>query len=959
MKKLQDFCAVQGIHYRSIALILRITTIIVLALNLLMSPLYAQEEEQELKYKWQQKYYSTVNNTKSLLYSHEMRNSKLAFVDIDGDGDKDIFVGQNNGEIAFFENQGTRKVPKFELITQQYKAIFEIKKAGRKIKIRNVINVGGRSAPTFIDIDYDGDFDLFIGSVDGRIWYFENQGNNLIPVFKLITSKYAGIQIGKNSVPLFADINLQRKFDLIVGTVKGEVWLYINDGTRKKAHFNTKAVRQIAQLGLETHASPGLFDWDEDGDLDLLVGQKNGTLSLFMNEGTVFSPKWQFTEQAFLLIDIGGESSPHFVDIDGDNDPDLVIGSANPTVFLFDNRIREGKRTMWNLTTNLFNFHKLVVTGDRGSITAGDIDGDGDLDLVVGEKNGNLNYYVNNGSAKEPNWILKSEELMFITGMQNSAPAFGDMDGDGDLDLLVGEKQGQIAFIENIGTPKKPVWNLKSKSFFQIDVGSNSVPRLFDIENDGDLDLLIGNFAGRVILYVNDGKKNEPHFSVQSTRFGSAKVGRNAVPTFFDWNQDKFPDMLVGANNGKVQLFLSPGKTGDNNTPWQIHDKAFFTFNVYSLCHPLISDFNGDNKLDLLLGNKNGDFVLYINEGIEKVKKDVKAVNDNSIDQQEGSLVVEDVEGPVEIEIEEEIDNPEDENQEDFISTEVEESTIKIIDPQFSKVGISLVQNETISKSTPTLGDLDQDGDLDLLVGSSSGAVFYYENQGTENEWDFKLVSEDYVKTKNMANTAPVLNDIDQDGDMDLIIGTQSGKLWLFNNQGSSESPNFVLETDFFKNLWLEREVKPAVIDLDDDGVHDIIAGNFGGHLVFVKNDSSRFFIVRRDYQKIDAGINSAPSMADLNNNGNLEMMVGSDSGKIYFFRNEKEDYQGKWKLIPKYGNNIHFLQGSSPTAYDLDNDNDVDLIVGSEAGRVMLYKNNAIIRDEPFQTSEVEELDE
>jgi len=928
----------------------RILTGIFLTLLIFQGELFSAEENgQEIKYKWQQQYYGTLNGEKSLLFSHEMRSSKLAFADIDGDGDKDIFVGQENGEIAYFENQGDRQTPIFVLITQQYKAVFEIRKQGRRSKIRNVIDVGMRSAPALIDIDSDGDFDLFIGSDEGRIWFFENEGNNLIPVFKLITAKYEGIEVGKGSIPIFADVNLKRKFDLLVGTVEGKVWLFYNEGTRKKAKFRAQPPIKILEFGLETHAAPGLFDWDKDGDLDMLVGQKNGTLSFYLNEGTIFSPNWVFKERNFQLIDIGGESTPFFVDIDGDNDDDMVIGSANPTVFLYDNRPRGKSRSLWNISTNLFNFHKLVVTGNRASIAAGDLDNDKDLDLIVGEEGGNLNYYENIGTATEPDWVLKTEELIYITGMENSAPILGDIDGDGDLDLLVGEKQGQIALILNQGTPESPRWILKDQAYFQIDVGSNSVPRFLDIDGDKDLDLLIGNFAGRVILYINKGTVKEPVYAVESTRFGSVKVIRNGVPSFFDWNGDKNPDMILGDEEGKIHLMVAPGKFGEDNTIWEPNEKAFFTFDVYTRSHPFILDFNGDGNADLLLGNNSGDFLLYLNGGLEGIGDESQKVVDNSIDQKEGSLVVEDVDGPVEIEVEEQGDAEDEElGQEVTAFEDLEPVRIKI-EPKFVRTSTALVLNDTISKSAPTLGDLDQDGDLDLLIGSKSGSVYYYENQGSELIWDFKLISESYVETSGEENTAPLLTDLDQDGDLDLILGTKRGRLRFYDNQGSAEQPRFVEEEGFFEHIWLDGDAKPAVIDLDNDGLMDLLVGIFRGRLVFVRNDSASFSIVRRDYRKIDVDLGAAPFFADLNNSGTKELLIGTDAGRIVFLKNDRSDLSGTWSAIGKYGDNLPFLQGSVPIAVDLDADGDLDLIAGSESGRVMLYRNDAIIREEEF----------
>lgn len=928
----------------------RILTGIFLSLFLLQGEVFSADEiNREIKYDWQQQYYATLNGQKSLLFSHEMRSSKLAFADIDSDGDKDIFLGQENGEIAYFENQGDRNAANFVLITQQYKAVFEIRKQGRKTKIRNVIDVGERSAPALVDIDNDGDFDLFIGSDEGRIWFFKNEGNNLIPVFKLITSRYEGIEVGKGVIPIFADVNLKRKFDLLIGTVEGKVWLLYNEGTRKKANFRARPPIKILEFGLETHASPGLFDWDSDGDLDLLVGQKNGTLSLYLNQGTIFSPNWVFSERNFQLIDIGGESTPFFVDIDGDGDDDMVIGSANPTVFLYENRMRGETRSLWNISTNLFNFHKLVVTGNRASIAAGDLDNDKDLDLIVGEAGGNLNYYENEGTPKDPDWVLKTEELIYITGVENSAPTLGDVDGDGDLDLLIGEKQGQISLILNQGSPESPSWTLRDQAYFRIDVGSNSVPRLIDIDSDGDLDLLIGNFAGRVIRYLNKGTKSEPAFAVDSTRFGAVNSERNAVPAFFDWNQDKKADMILGGEAGKIQLMIAPGKQEEEeNSIWELNEKALFTFNVYSRSHPFMLDINGDGKMDLLLGNNSGDFLLFINGGELGVGEGPQIEVENSIDQKEGSLAVEEVEGPVKIEIEEpEETDQEEDNLSEVSFAESQEANLQNIDPKYIRVNIPLVQNDTISKSAPTFGDLDQDGDFDLLLGSKSGAIYYYENHGTGQEWDFRLTSENYIDTKGTKNTVPRLTDLDQDGDLDLIVGTKNGRLRFYDNQGSTEQPRFVEEPDFFSNIWLNKDAKPSVMDLDNDGMMDLLVGTFRGRLVFIRNDSARFNIIRRDYRQIDVDLGASPFFADLNNNGTMELIVGTDSGRVMFFRNEQNNLSGNWNSINKYGEKLSFLQGSVPVLVDLDADGDLDLITGSESGRVILYRNDAYIREE------------
>ncbi|MCP4294918.1 MAG: VCBS repeat-containing protein [Proteobacteria bacterium] len=910
---------------------------------------------QSIKYNWEQQYYGVLFGQRSLLFSREMRMSKLAFADLDGDNDKDIFIGQENGELAYFENQGTNTSPHYVLITQAYKAIFDQRRQGQKVKVWTKIDVGQRSAPALVDIDDDGDLDLFIGSEEGRIWFFENQGNNLVPVFHLVTTKYQGLSPGKNSTILFADINLQRKFDLVVGTIEGRVLLYVNDGTRRKARFQAGSGTTVVKFGLETHAAPALIDWDNDGDLDLVVGQKNGTLSFFLNKGDRFFPDWQFTERSFQLIDIGGESAPIFVDMNGNGDLDLVIGSANPTVFHYENKIQGKKRILWNRSTNIFNFSKLIITGNRASMTTGDLDNDGDAELIVGEKSGNLNYFKNVGNAKNPNWVLATEELIFMTGMQNSSPTLGDLDNDGDLDLLVGSKTGQIAFVLNKGTSLKPEWELKDKTFFQIDVGSNSVPRLFDIDKDGDLDLFIGNFKGRIIAYQNKGTKEEPSFTLESTRFASANANKNVVPIFYDWNRDEAPDLILGESPGSIKLLSAP--SGDN-TEWKENTEALADFNVGELSHPFMQDMNGDDVLDLLIGNDEGDFLLFINKGIQEKEDSNQVSVDNSIDQSRGSLVVEETATDHNIELEGDAleDLPEGE-QEVVDAEEVELDDIKRndIDPKFVRVAEPLISDKNITWSRPTMGDLDQDGDLDLLVGSGDGRVYLYENQGSEIEWDFRLISSNYLRTDRLTHASPLLTDLDDDGDLDLVVGSKSGKLRFYENQGTLEEPNFVYDETRFPNIWIGANARPSVIDLDSDGIKDLLIGNIWGKLTHIRNDSDRFEIVRRDYQDIDVGINSTPAFVDINNSGTTELMIGSDEGVISFYKNSREDLSDSWKIFPEYTLETNF-RGSCPSGHDLDDDGDLDLITGSEDGRVIMYRNNAILIEE-IEESTVEPI--
>ena len=118
---------------------------------------------------------------------------------------------------------------------------------------------------------------------------------------------------------------------------------------------------------------------------------------------------------------------------------------------------------------------------------------------------------------------------------QHSAPALVDIDGDGDLDIVSGNRSGKLELILNKGTGKKPKWIIDDLNISQIDVGSFSTPLLRDMDKDNDLDLLVGNGRGLIIYYENKGSKEEAQFVLRNTRMTGIQMKSNAAPTFWRW----------------------------------------------------------------------------------------------------------------------------------------------------------------------------------------------------------------------------------------------------------------------------------------------------------------------------------------------------------------------------------------------------------------------------------------
>ncbi len=422
------------------------------------------------------------------------------------------------------------------------------------------LGVGLWAWPLPCDADGDGDFDLIVSCPDkpsNGVWLFENAtGNtakNKLPVFKparrlsatrhyvmpsYVNGKMRVLTPGQEYVD-FAKTGLQKAIPLSVNAN-----FYQPEGKQTKG----PKVR---------HNQWRYADYDGDGALDLITGMEDwswyGWDDAWNEKG-----EWQNGPLHGVVLwhrNTGTTDAPNYaapIKLEADNKPIDVFGCPSP------------------------NFE--------------DFDGDGDLDLLCGEFLDGFTYFENIGSRTEPRYAagrrLHDKRGAALTmDLQMIVPVAFDWDKDGDFDLIVGDEDGRVAFIENTGQFTKahtPIF--ASPIYFQqeadtLKFGALATPVGFDWDGDGDTDIVSGNTAGYIGFFENLSGPNvanpkwaAPKYLKAADQIIRPMAGANGsiqgpaeakwgytTLSIADWDNDKLPDLIVNSIWGKVVWYRNLG----------------------------------------------------------------------------------------------------------------------------------------------------------------------------------------------------------------------------------------------------------------------------------------------------------------------------------------------------------------------------------------------------------------
>ena len=256
----------------------------------------------------------------------------------------------------------------------------------------------------------------------------------------LASNPFAGFDVGFYATPTFVDLDNDGDLDAVVGQNDGLLVSFRNNGDGTFTSFG--AANPFAGMDFGTNASPTFVDLDNDGDLDAVIGTTSGELLSLANNGGVFS-ELVGSANPFNGIDVGNDANPVFADIDGDGDLDLVVGNDDGQVLTYRND--GGSYTALAGAANPFDG---VDVGGRATPDFADLDNDGDLDAVIGALDGQLRYFENNAGVFTERTGAANPFDGVDVGV-TSSPSFFDVDNDGDLDVVVGEYEGGMVVLEN------------------------------------------------------------------------------------------------------------------------------------------------------------------------------------------------------------------------------------------------------------------------------------------------------------------------------------------------------------------------------------------------------------------------------------------------------------------------------------------------------------------------------
>lgn len=540
--------------------------------------------------------------------------------DFNCDGLMDIFTYSYSAGMTVYRNDYTPQVGlKFNL---EHSLVYS-----QYGPIQSNLYVSAINLPALVDVDFDGDLDVLTFPVSGNFVEFHRNlaQENFNRCDTLVYELDSQLCWGNFGLSAFSNSAI----------------LNISCRTSQPGFHNGDPSNELTTL----HSGSCMLGWDSDGDhdIDLINGDVLGNNLLYLENGGDSSLA-NITSQDTLFpvydtpVNLITFPAPYYLDVNNDSNKDLLVApcTSGGSAENFNN-VMFYRNTTNNLT-NVFNYQKnrflsdeMIEVGTGAAPVFHDVEGDGLIDIVVGNYGyfnpggafeSGLAYYRNIGSSVLPAFEQVTIDFGSFMSLPNTGlnPAFADLDNDGDADLMLGESDGKLIWYTNTAGPgNMPSYVLQQAEVLNsagspIDVGQFSTPQLIDLNRDGLIDLVIGEKNGTLNYYQNTGSLTTPEFTFISDELGGVDVTKVAW-SIYGYSQPFFYDSLgvyklyVGTLDGHIYEYDDI----DNNLSGNFNLVDSMYYNIYEPSHSFISGANidGDARIEFVVGTNDGGITIY------------------------------------------------------------------------------------------------------------------------------------------------------------------------------------------------------------------------------------------------------------------------------------------------------------------------------------------------------------
>ena len=529
------------------------------------------------------------------------------------------------------------------------------------------------------DYNFDGKADIFTyGLASVRV--FENVSEDSLqfqlvadPLLAFYYNGYTNIYVSPDDYLVVDDVDQDGHLDILNFWVMGKYAHHLRNYADAGepfdfrlenecwGHFEESADNNVVTLFSDcadksdeehtrhTGSSMLLHDFDGNGLPDLLLGDVDSPYNILLyNHGTLDDARMTVQDTSFppsMPIFLYSMPAASFITFPGQDEPSLVVSPSDPSltksqdlnsVWVYD---YNADIQQYTLTQTDFLQGEMLDVGSGCQPVLYDFDGDGLLDLFVGnygqfdsakEVNGwltsffssSVSYYRNTGTVSAPAFTLQTHDFGNLKdlGFHALHPTFGDFDGDGETDMLCGNEDGTLLLVPHARLLTGN--GIVTTDFAGIDVGECSTPQCFDLDGDGNRDLIIGNRRGLLSYYRNIGS-NIAEFQKITDTLGGVDV-RDFTQSYFGYSVPCFYHdtqygtvLFCAGEYGEVAYYKHIDENLDGEFEKEEGNLAETVIGVAQPFHEgrrvavAVADLNGDGRPDMVIGNYAGGAAFF------------------------------------------------------------------------------------------------------------------------------------------------------------------------------------------------------------------------------------------------------------------------------------------------------------------------------------------------------------